>query len=72
MGEKEVDVYSFAMTWYEMIINQLPFEDVKKNMYNVVLRGNIPELIESWIKTLLNRCWHSNPKERPSFKGHIS
>jgi len=56
------------MTWYEMIIGQLPFEDVKKNVYNVVLQGDRLEHIESWINTLLNRCWHSNPKERPSFE----
>jgi len=39
---KEADVYSFATICYEMITNQLPFEGVKNNNYDLVLRGDRP------------------------------
>lgn len=67
---KEADVYSYAMTCYEMITGRLPFENVRRNNYDVVLRGDRPELPEEtkpWIKALLERCWHANPRNRPSF-----
>lgn len=64
---KEADVYSFAMTCYEMITGKLPFEDLERTTYDVVLQGERPTLpkeTKPWIKTLLSRCWHSNPNER--------
>jgi len=63
----EANVYSFAMTCYEMITSQLPFEGVKKNNYDVVLqwtRPTLPEETKPRINNLLSRCWHSNLKER--------
>ena len=59
------------MTCYGMITGKLPFEGVEKNNYDVVLQGDrptLPEEIESWIKTLLSKCWHENPEERPNFE----
>lgn len=68
---KEADVYSYAMTCYEMITGRLPFERVMRNDYDVVLREdrpNLPKETMPWIKELLSRCWHANPLKRPRFE----
>jgi len=54
-----------------MITGHLPFEDLDRSDYDVVLRGDrpiLPGTIEPWIKTLLGKCWRSNPLDRPTFE----
>lgn len=68
---KESDVYSFAMTSYEVLTGCIPFEDLGKICYNIVIEGRRPELpqhIDPLLETLLNKCWHENPLKRPSFE----
>ncbi|KAG0617301.1 hypothetical protein M758_5G179700 [Ceratodon purpureus] len=68
---KEVDVYSYAMTCYEVITGHIPFQDLRGECYNVVIEGRRPELpqhIDLELKELLTRCWKKNPSERPSFE----
>lgn len=68
---EEVDVYSFAMTCYEILTGCIPFEDLHDSYYDAVLNGRRPELphpMNSRLTELLCRCWHSNPLERPSFE----
>jgi hypothetical protein len=68
---KKVDVYSYAMTCYEVITGCVPFEEFGGNCcYNVVIEGERPRLprnVDPSLQTLLSRCWHKNPLERPSF-----
>lgn len=67
---KKSDVYSFAMTCYEVITGLIPFEDLD-NSYNDVIEGlrpKLPDSIDPCWKTLLSRCWHADPSKRPSFE----
>ena len=69
------DVYSYAMTCYEVLTGKIPFEDIKPNDYDVVLGGARPILpngIELWVQSLLNNCWHEDPSMRPSFQEIVS
>lgn len=68
---QKADVYSYAMTCYEILTSRIPFEGTRASDYDVVLRGERPKLPTStkpWIKTLLSRCWHPDPSERPMFQ----
>lgn len=68
---EKADVYSFAMTCYEILTGCMPFEALKSNEYDVVLSGQRPQLphpMNSRVTELLCRCWHSNPSERPRFE----
>ena len=79
---KKSDVYSYAMTCYEVLTGCIPFEDLDGNCYDVVIAGKRPKLPKRFFshdlqivcqitpvyKRLLERCWHANPLERPSFK----
>lgn len=68
---QKADVYSFAMTCYEILTGCVPLENLVPNDYDAVLRGLRPQLphpMNSRVTELLWRCWHSNPSERPSFE----
>lgn len=70
MFTDKADVYSFAMTCYEILTGCVPFENLAATDSEEVLRGLRPQLphpMNSRITELLCRCWHSNPGERPSF-----
>ncbi|KAG0576783.1 hypothetical protein KC19_5G107300 [Ceratodon purpureus] len=68
---KEADVYSFAMTCYEVITGRLPYEGRSaSDVDGIINRGERPELplgICPELKDLICRCWHSDPLQRPSF-----
>lgn len=67
---QESDVYSYAMTCYEILTGGLPFQGHARTDYDLVLNGGRPELPEwvmSELKELLERCWHSDPSCRPKF-----
>lgn len=64
------DVYSYAMTCYEILTGCIPFEGCKMSDYTEVLRGvrpPLPDYIPSWVRDLVQKCWHQDPSERPSF-----
>ena len=66
---KESDVYSYAMTCYEVLTGRQPFEH--DTNYDVVFHGDRPKLpskMKDWIKGLLRRCWSQDPCERPTFE----
>ncbi|KAG0587398.1 hypothetical protein KC19_2G161700 [Ceratodon purpureus] len=68
---KASDFYSYAMTCYEIWIGCLPFENLKNNEYDIVLGGERPILprgLKPWIGEMLERCWHADPCERPTFQ----
>lgn len=64
------DVYSYAMTCYEIWTGHVPFEGYKNSDYDPVLRGVRPTLsdyVPTWVRNLLAKCWHQDPLERTSF-----
>lgn len=65
------DVYSYAMTFYEVLTGRIPFEDGPIHGLDSVLSGDRPTLpddIPREIQLLIDRCWHSDPIRRPSFE----
>lgn len=71
---KGVDVYSYAMTCYEILTSGIPFEGYRDTGYDAVLCGDRPKLpsnILPWLEELLNRCWHMDPSKRPPFEAIV-
>ncbi|XP_007452937.1 PREDICTED: receptor-interacting serine/threonine-protein kinase 4 [Lipotes vexillifer] len=73
------DVYSFAIVIWGVLTQKKPFAD-EKNILHImvkVVKGHRPELppvcrprpraCESLL-CLMQRCWHGDPRERPSFQ----
>lgn len=68
---KKSDVYSYAMTCYEIITGEIPFEDIRATDYDIVIggrRSKLPRSIKPWLKALLDKCWHHDTSERPNFE----
>lgn len=73
----KADVYSFAILMYEVVTDLVPYEDFQKGnitlfQFNMkVLSENYrPEFkvpIKKSIKELIEKCWSSDPNERPTF-----
>lgn len=71
---RESDVYSYAMTCYEILTGKNPFA----NCYDcdIVLdeggrpgkRPELPSFIEPELSKLIQRCWHGDASQRPSFE----
>ena len=67
---KQADVYSYAMTCYEILTGCIPFEDRPRTDFRFVLGGQrpqLPECLRSDLKTLICRCWVTDPAQRPTF-----
>ncbi|KAH9543562.1 hypothetical protein CY35_13G071900 [Sphagnum magellanicum] len=67
---REGDVYSFAMLCYELLTGCIPFREHRLTDYDVVLSGQRPELppyLNSKMRDLLHRCWHTEPQKRPGW-----
>ncbi|KAG0587884.1 hypothetical protein KC19_2G198800 [Ceratodon purpureus] len=64
------DVYSYAMTCFEVITGCVPFDGHRSNDYDFVLGGGRPTLPDDTSPTLVDlvhRCWHDDPLQRPVF-----
>jgi len=66
------DVYSFGMTCYEILTGRIPFEGVPNGkVYESIVAGDRPSLedvnMPPVLKDLIQRCWATDPKERPNF-----
>ena len=70
---KATDVYSFAMTMYEILTGCKPFETLSP-------RDVLPSLLAGWrpainpksqcpeyLSAFMQRCWAADPKDRPMF-----
>lgn len=67
---KAADVYSFAMTCYEVLTGDYPFEGVPTSNYEPVLSGQrpmFPSSVGSDLEELIKKCWHKDPEQRPDF-----
>ncbi|KAH9532619.1 hypothetical protein CY35_18G007900 [Sphagnum magellanicum] len=64
-----VDTYSFAMTSYEIVSGKHPFWDVPTVTYDRLCTGERPCLpvnCQQELANLIQRCWATNPDERPN------
>lgn len=66
------DVYSFAMTCYEILTGRIPFEGIPNGkIYENIVAGIRPSLddviMPPVVKDLIQRCWATDPNERPNF-----
>jgi serine/threonine protein kinase len=66
------DVYSFAMTCYEILTGEVPFEEYgfTRTQYDEVVKGlrpTLPPHLDAGLKELLVQCWHDDPVQRPNF-----
>lgn len=73
------DVYSFAIVIWGVLTQKKPFAD-ERNILHImvkVVKGHRPELPPvcrarpracSSLLRLMQRCWHGNPRERPTFQ----
>lgn len=67
---KKADVYSYAMTCYEILTGLIPLEGLRRADYKLVLDGLRPTLpvgTDPQLKTLIARCWLLDPVQRPTF-----
>ncbi len=67
------DVYSFGILLWEMLTLKNAFDKYtrEKHYKEVVVEGKRPKIPRSWpfaIRNLLERCWHKQPLERPTFQ----
>jgi serine/threonine protein kinase len=69
---RRADVYSYAMTCYEVLTGRIPLEEHALGSYDAVICGLRPTLPEDnmvpEIGDLVGRCWQDDPLQRPSFR----
>ena len=59
------DVYSFAVIAYELITDEIPFQD--DQCYDGY-RPSFKETTPTCYQNLISKCWNQDPKERPTFE----
>jgi serine/threonine protein kinase len=66
---KMADVYSYAMTYYEVLTGLFPFNDLLKTDYDGVLgkKPVLPDHVDPDTRKLLDECWDLDPLKRPTF-----
>ncbi len=71
MYDESVDMYSLAITFWEIWTGEDPYQAEEMSvfkMYEYVGQGRrprLPERIPSGMKDLINKCWENDPKARP-------
>ncbi|KXS09719.1 kinase-like protein [Gonapodya prolifera JEL478] len=75
-SNKEGDVYAMGMTAYEIWTLERPFGDVPDaRLWSRIIDGDLRPCCDSTsvampaqLKSLIERCWAPEPKDRPSFE----
>jgi len=69
----KADVFSFAMTCYEVVSGKLPYSsDLPRQSVNELVREGVrpelPEDINTRLSRLIQKCWQTEATERPTFE----
>ncbi|GLT36074.1 hypothetical protein SLA2020_104790 [Shorea laevis] len=72
MVSEKIDVYSFGIVMWELLTGEEPYADMHcasiiGGIVNNTLRPKIPSWCDPEWKALVEKCWASDPSERPSF-----
>lgn len=67
------DVYSFGILMWEVLALKAPFEKFsrEKHYKEVMIEGKRPKVPKAWpfdLQNLVEKCWHQDPSERPTFR----
>ena len=69
---KEMDIYSFGIIMWELLHDQVPFDNNLALARNYVLKEDARPLIgdhvDGELARLIRLCWLSEPEKRPSFQ----
>jgi len=73
--DETVDVYSFAMIFYNLLAGHAPWPSMNgvRAVKAAAIEGSRPQVPRHWdtdIAVLIQQCWDENPKARPPFS-HI-
>lgn len=71
----KVDVYSFGILAFEIVTGNRPYPEIEEFSFKILnkivngtLRPTFPDDVKSDMKNLLEKCWDSDPANRPSFE----
>jgi len=69
----KADVFSFAMTCYEVVSGELPYSsDLPQQRINELVREGVrpelPEDMNTRLSSLIQKCWQTQAPERPTFE----
>ncbi|XP_070575924.1 receptor-interacting serine/threonine-protein kinase 1-like [Ptychodera flava] len=71
----QCDVYSFAITVWEIITNKVPYEEAENStLVSISVQRDqrpdeslIPKDCPDFLVTMMKDCWHGDPEKRPTF-----